>query len=467
MNRLRLERWCGQVLSARPTRACHAHLSISRPCAARSLNVRYQSNSAATDASSSEAPSAPAATAAAAAATAAATAAPSLSSSQPSATSPAEPATSSSSSFSSPSPSSEPISSLPPSSAEQDIVYDYETLTQYPSPPPELARSSAKLAALHARLGLPERFPLETLARALVDPSADPAPRFNNGSLRTLGNNLLGYYAAEHLVCKYPRLPLTVLFQAVYAYIGPKALSQVRHEWGIELAAEPGGEVDPGLLQFARLTPGETPAEGTSGRPNEEMGWRRGMSSRVVYDNMYGEPKTEMEASERPELAPGVTVEDKRGETAEHAGANCVRAIFGGLYLHAGRPAAKKFFHDHFLSRQLDIAALFQFNQPTRDLSRLCAREGFEPLIARLLSETGRHSRHPVFVVGVYSGKDKLGEGIGGSLDEARIRAAISSLKGWYLYSPMDTRVPSDVEGQDGASVSWKPVYVDGGEVVV
>ena len=73
-------------------------------------------------------------------------------------------------------------------------------------------------------------------------------------------------------------------------------------------------------------------------------------------------------------------------------------------------------------------------------------------------------SRHPVFVVGVFSGKDKLGEGMGGSLDEARIRAAISALKGWYLYSPLDVRVPSEMEGEVGKP--WTPLLVDGGEIV-
>lgn len=142
-----------------------------------------------------------------------------------------------------------------------------------------------------------------------------------------------------------------------------------------------------------------------------------------------------------------------------------VRAVFGGVYVHGGRVAAKAFFNAHVASRKLDVGRLFEFRQPTRDLSRLCAREGFDGPVARLLSETGRASRTPVFVVGVFSGREKLGEGTGASLDEARIRAAISALKGWYLYSPVEVRVPSDVEG--GAAKEWRPVLIDGGEVIV
>ena len=40
----------------------------------------------------------------------------------------------------------------------------------------------------------------------------------------------------------------------------------------------------------------------------------------------------------------------------------------------------------------------------------------------RLLKETGRLSISPVFVVGIYSGGEKLGEGFGSSLKIAEFR---------------------------------------------
>lgn len=155
--------------------------------------------------------------------------------------------------------------------------------------------------------------------------------------------------------------------------------------------------------------------------------------------------------------------------TLEQASTSFVRALVGAIYTHCGRAAAKTFHAAHFLSRRLDMAALFDLRQPHRDLYRLCAREGFEPPIARLIAETGRQSRHPVFVVGIYSGKDKLGEGAGASLDEARFRANAAAMKAWYLYSPLDTMLPSDVEGGDEAEEArkrWKPLVVDWGELV-
>lgn len=331
-----------------------------------------------------------------------------------------------------------------------------ERRLRLPSPPVEAARESSTLAALHGRLYLPSRLPLETLARTLVDPSADPNPDFNNESLATLGHDLLTYYTSEHLLCTYPRLPLTVVFAAMFAYVGPKTLAAMTREWGVEFVAEPGGEVDPGLLQFKRVAPGtDLNAEPTisTTRPNaERKSWRHSLSSRIVYDDEFGD----------------ITGESKAhviGATPEQASSSFVRAVMGAIYLHAGRPAAKRFFEQHFLSRHLNISELFNFSQPARDLSRLCAREDFEDPVARIISETGRKSRHPVFVVGIFSGPDKLGEGAGASLMEARAKAAVAALKGWYLYSPLEVRVPSSTE-EEGA-LPWKPVHVDLGEVIV
>ena len=269
----------------------------------------------------------------------------------------------------------------------------------------------------------------------------------------------------------------------MYAYCGPKTLAAVTREWGVEIAAAPGGELDPGFLQCKRQEAGNASVDGIAtqlrslprfaqdpstslNEDKQPKSWRRGVSSKTVYDNYFGDEaeRTHTDYAERPELRQ----EDAQrkadmGVTLEQASMGFVRALMGAVYLHSGKKAAYNFFKAHILSRHLDMSKLFEFRQPTRDLSRLCAREGFESPVARILSETGRKSRHPVFVVGVFAGKDKLGEGSGSSLDEARIRAAIRALKGWYLYSPLEVRVPSEA----GNGKPWEPLLIDGGEVVV
>lgn len=363
----------------------------------------------------------------------------------------------------------------PPPPPPEELPLGLRTL---PSPPPSLAASSAKLCALYARLSLPPRFPIETLARCLVDPSADPDSAFNNEALAKLGADILAYHTSEYLLCRYPRLPSEVLFAAMWAYCGQDTLQIIANEWGVEAAAEPGGEVDSGYLQFIRKLPGNAESRKFPGQwvkevENDTEGvvektWNRGASSRSYYDDEFGtlapSHRVLREAKQRKRDEAAVAPKHE-GVTHTKASAEFVRAVIGAVYLHCGRRGAKIFVNEHIASRHLDVDKMFTFREPMRDLSRLCAREGFESPIARILAETGRRSRHPVFVVGVFSGHQKLGEGTGGSLDEARIKASIHALKGWYLYSPLELRVPSDAEGS--SAKSWKPVLIDGGEVLV
>lgn len=362
---------------------------------------------------------------------------------------------------------------------------------QYPSPPPERAKSSAKLAALHARLSLPLSVPFETLARAMVDSSAEPNLQFSNTHLAFLGRTVINYYTTEYLIARYPRLPMEIMFAAMKAYAGPRALFDVATGWGVEAAAAPGGEVDPGLLQFDSKR-SAVELDAAFGYRRKELAeiikfkFRVGTSSRVVFDDEFGdrvsigehERVLERQAMEwrarrgllsrQEELSlrdPTPVDIESANDRVERAFANMTRAVVGTILLHQGRDEAKSFVHDHILSRKLDLAEMFAFTRPTEELAKLCAREGFEKPVARLLSETGRLSRTPVFVVGIYSGHDRLGEGWGPSLDHARLKAAMNALKSWYLYSPgEDVRLPSETYVPNHEP--WEPIYIDIGEVV-
>jgi dsRNA-specific ribonuclease len=294
--------------------------------------------------------------------------------------------------------------------------------------------------------------------------------------MAVLGQDLLSYYTAEFLIAQYPRLPLAVVFAAMYAYVGPKALAAITREWGVDYAAHPGGEVDPGLLQFKRLPPEPVPEKPLKAGPDaliktrgdamleRPLGWRASISARAVYQDEFGSQKPITASKHNHKIADDPDPEVETGVTAEKACTSFIRALMAAIHLHGGRAAAKSFYRSHFMSRQLNMSQLFQFRFPSRDLSRLCAREGFQSPVARIISETGRKSRHPVFIVGVFSGNDKLGEGAGASLDEARTRAAVAALKGWYLYSPLEFRMPSEME-EEGA-MEWRPALVDQGDIV-
>lgn len=351
-----------------------------------------------------------------------------------------------------------PLEKLPPRSAS------------LPSPLPERALQSPKLAALHARLSLSHKLPLQTLARALVDASADKNPLFNNTNLAFVGHTVINYYVAEWLMCRYPRLPMDIMYSAMKAYAGPAALHRVARSWGVEHAAAPGGEVDPGLLQFSLHKAGDAiTAFGYTRAEAEYLDkykFRRGIASRVVLDDDFGETVHNRLSDEALAARPDTEYGNQLTRSlAEKAFANCARAVVGAVYAHCGRESVKAFVRAHILSRALDLSRLFSFKKPTVELALLCAREDFEPPVARLLSETGRLSRTPVFVVGIYSGNDKLGEAAASSLEQARFKAAMNALKSWYLYSPGEhVRVPSDME-LDGAR-PWEPAYIDIGEII-
>lgn len=105
--------------------------------------------------------------------------------------------------------------------------------------------------------------------------------------------------------------------------------------------------------------------------------------------------------------------------------AESLNAIIGAVYKEQGLDAAKKFVHGHILARDFDLRPHLAFKQPKTHLSKLMSKQGKPSPVSRLVSETGRHSRSPVFVVAVFSGEEKLGEGFGYSLKMAEHRVCI------------------------------------------
>ncbi|KAK4516033.1 uncharacterized protein ATC70_010994 [Mucor velutinosus] len=129
--------------------------------------------------------------------------------------------------------------------------------------------------------------------------------------------------------------------------------------------------------------------------------------------------------------------------------ADCMNALIGAIYQEQGQDAAKKFIHDFVLSRDFDVRPGIKVQEPKRHLSILMKQLNKQPAVSRLLSETGRHSSAPVFVVGVFSGENKLGEGFGSSLKMAEFRACQDALTSYYGKEYKDFTLPSDAENVD------------------
>jgi len=100
--------------------------------------------------------------------------------------------------------------------------------------------------------------------------------------------------------------------------------------------------------------------------------------------------------------------------------------------------SARQFVHSYFLSREIDLRGMIKFNNPKKALLEMVNKFHRSPPKSRLLAETGRFSNSPVYVVGIFSGADKLGEGFGSSLKMAEFRAAEDALHRVYLTKTPD-----------------------------
>ncbi|KIJ55317.1 hypothetical protein M422DRAFT_219930 [Sphaerobolus stellatus SS14] len=218
----------------------------------------------------------------------------------------------------------------------------------------------------------------------------EPIPP-SNGPLASLGNALLGLFATEYVHTKFPHLPTRVVKAVVSAYVGPMTCASVAQEIGASH-----------LLRWDRRTQG------------------------IRQDSIL---RTDALSS-------------------------IPRALTALIYQEKSLNAARKFAHDLFFSRIVDIRSLIKFRDPKVALVETVAKFGRERPISRLLKETGRLSNTPMFVVGIYSGEDKLGEGFGSSLKMAEFRAAEDSLHRLYL-----TQHPSELINLPTTTFSSKTLY--------
>ncbi|KAG6845507.1 hypothetical protein H0H87_008404 [Tephrocybe sp. NHM501043] len=129
-----------------------------------------------------------------------------------------------------------------------------------------------------------------------------------------------------------------------------------------------------------------------------------------------------------------------RSDDVNHSDAlaSVSRSITALIYEKRSLLSARQFAHSYFLSRDIDLRGMIKFRHPKKALLEMVKKLGREYPKSRLLKETGRFSNSPVFVVGIYSGADQLGEGFGSSLSMAEFRAAEDALHRVYL-----TRTPN------------------------
>ncbi|KAF9355067.1 hypothetical protein BGX34_010679 [Mortierella sp. NVP85] len=238
------------------------------------------------------------------------------------------------------------------------------------------------VVAFAHRLGLNTLKDQSLLMRIVTHPSYERVGIQTNEGLDLLGARVMQMYILEYLHVKFPKLPTDTLREAVELYTRSATLDLMGKEFGVDDVA-----------RWARSKP--------------EAGYQLKVST---------------------------------------IRASVVRAVVGAIYVDQGSIKARDFVHAHFLSREFDLKSLLKIEDPKHYLSFLMKRLGRERPVARMMAETGRESKAPVFIVGVYSGTEKLGEGFGHSIAMAEFRANKDALTKYYMEELKDFALPSDAE---------------------
>lgn len=162
-----------------------------------------------------------------------------------------------------------------------------------------------------------------------------PLP-LTNANLAVLGNSLLGLFAMEFVHASYPHLPVRVMKAAVSAYVGPTTCADVAREMG----AAP-------LLR-----------------------WYRAVSQNI----------TSYECCSH-DLQPNTLL---RPAILHHEALSSVaRALIALVYQERSMEAAKKFAHDYFLSRDVDLRTMIKLTNPKKALALTVEKFGREKPVSR------------------------------------------------------------------------------------
>lgn len=122
--------------------------------------------------------------------------------------------------------------------------------------------------------------------------------------------------------------------------------------------------------------------------------------------------------------------------------------VIGAIYQDRGSISAKKLVHDFILPSLAgkDLEEVIKLEHPRLMLCSILSSQKRPKPVSRLLSESGRATHFPSFVVGVYSGETMLGQGTGTSLRRAEKEAMLTALRSHFQKELSEVALPSDHE---------------------
>lgn len=267
-----------------------------------------------------------------------------------------------------------------------------------------------ELSALASRLGH-SLDKLPSLRTALVHQSAlakerrgmSPVNLEHNGRLAVLGKSSIEFYLSEFIYCTYPNLEGYCICDISRYVASSRCLSLLANYLGVS------------SLVLTRTEPFNTePSYITSTDQINE-----------VTSSQLDKPTS-------------------RGTVLSHS----FSAVLGAVYVDRGPHPARYLIHTLFVSllKDLDVHSMIKFSHPKFILFKLMEEQKKPLPVARIINESGRLSHFPTFHVGMYSGEQLLGDGMGSSKDRAESEAAAAALHRHFLKKLKKAPLPSDYD---------------------
>ncbi|CAI8500025.1 unnamed protein product [Hanseniaspora opuntiae] len=272
-------------------------------------------------------------------------------------------------------------------------------------------QKQATLTSLYHRLRFneyPDSIKYTDIATCLNCAESE-VPGYNNSKLKSLGYKALKANVLTRLYIKYPRLPSIIADALIEQLLSVKNL----HNIGL---SQFGLEVNKQTLLEAYLA-------------NEDV---------LEY---FGKVSS-LENFINRKTANGITEVVNSNITGEKVPieyrpvSDATLALFG--LMNQKVPNLFELFARDFLNvEELEIQKVFLLNDSENTLNDILSVENIPKVAYKLLAETGRDSAEPMFIVGVFTAEgEKLGEGFGSNVQDARSRAALDACIKYFCYSP-------------------------------
>lgn len=143
---------------------------------------------------------------------------------------------------------------------------------------------------------------------------------------------------------------------------------------------------------------------------------------------------------------------------AEAILSDALSAVVGAVYFDQGASAARKFVHNFILPQlnQNEINDVVRLENPKELLEFMLKHQNRGPPESRLLKESGRLTHFPTFVVGIFSDKKVVGEGVGTSLNRAEKEAMNAAVMSHIMREVKQPHFPSFDTPTEGDRVDKK-----------